>query len=237
MKIHFIQHEIYEAPGAYLVWAENNGHQVRFSKVFANDRLPFNIDDIDMLIIMGGPQSPDTTMDECTYFNAEAEMAVIRKCIEAGKTVIGVCLGAQLIGQSLGAAYQQSPEKEIGNFPITLTQDGVSDNYINHFPQTVTVGHWHNDMPGLTSGSKILASSIGCPRQIIKYQDNVYGFQCHMELTTELVTLLIDHEIGLEEKSLQYNFIQAPVDIIKYDYSEMNQNLYTFLDKLAKAAL
>lgn len=232
MNIHFIQHEVFEAPGAYLIWAENNNHSIQFSKVYEYVPLPDSIDNIDCLIVMGGPQSPDTTTDECPYYNAPAEMALIKKCIDAGKIVIGVCLGAQLIGQALGAAYAHSPEKEIGNFPIELTAEGLLDQNINHFRIPLTVGHWHNDMPGLTTDSKVLAKSNGCTRQIIKYGENIYGFQCHMELTTEVARLLIHHEANLDEDSRLYKFVQSPADILDYDYTEMNESLYAFLNKI-----
>jgi GMP synthase-like glutamine amidotransferase len=52
-------------------------------------------------------------------------------------------------------------------------------------------------MPGLTAKSKVLAASLGCPRQFIAYNDWGYGFQCNLELTPELLELLIanDEEI------------------------------------------
>lgn len=233
MNIHFIQHEIFEAPGAYLNWAEERNYKISFSKVYENEPLPDSADLIDMLIVMGGPQSPDTTTAECPHFDAAAEMALIQKCINKGKAVVGVCLGSQLIGQALGAKFNHSPEKEIGVFPITLTEEGKKDDKINHFGNSLNVGHWHNDMPGLTTESNVLAFSEGCPVQIVSYSNLVYGFQCHMELTTEVVSLLIESEDDLAAKSKKYKFVQHPDFILSYDYSEMNAKLFQFLDKLA----
>lgn len=235
MNIHFIQHETFEAPGAYLNWAKDRNYKISFSKVYQNDPLPDSADFIDLLIVMGGPQSPDTTTEECAHFNADAEMALIQKCISAKKTVVGVCLGSQLIGQALGAKFNHSPEKEIGVFPITLTEEGKKDDKLNHFGSLLNVGHWHNDMPGLTKESKILAFSEGCPVQIVSYSNLVYGFQCHMELTTEVVSLLIESEDDLVSKSKKYKFVQNPETILSYDFSEMNAKLFEFLDKLVSA--
>ncbi|MCR4031099.1 MULTISPECIES: type 1 glutamine amidotransferase [Flavobacterium] len=235
MNIHFIQHETYEAPGAYLNWAESRNYKTTFSKVYKNEVLPDSTDSIDMLIVMGGPQSPNTTLEECPHFNAEAEIALIQKCITAGKAVIGVCLGSQLIGQALGSNFGHSPEKEIGVFPITLTEDGIKDEKINHFGSILNVGHWHNDMPGLTKESKVLAFSEGCPIQIVSYSNLVYGFQCHMELTTEVVSLLIESETDLLTKSKKHRFVQNPEEILSFDYNEMNKKLFQFLDKLVLA--
>ena len=59
MKVHFVLHETFEVPGAYLKWAQERGHQVTTTKVYENEILPESVDEIDFLIVMGGPQSPD----------------------------------------------------------------------------------------------------------------------------------------------------------------------------------
>ena len=97
---------------------------------------------------MGGPQSPATSLAECPYFDSKKEQAFIASMITANKVVLGVCLGSQLIGEALGAAYQPSPEKEIGKFAITLTDAGLNHPLFSHFGSELNVGHWHNDMPG-----------------------------------------------------------------------------------------
>ncbi|MBO1582517.1 type 1 glutamine amidotransferase [Bacillus sp. XF8] len=232
MRIHFIIHEVFEGPGAFLTWAEMNGHVVSYSRVYEEEQLPYNIEDIDLLIVLGGPQDPSTTKEMCPHFDAAAEISVIKKCIEANKAIIGVCLGAQLIGEALGASYEHSPEKEVGTFPITLTEEGKTNELFSHFATTSTVGHWHNDMPGLTKNSKILAFSEGCPRQIVEYSELVYGFQCHMEFTPELIELLIQHSEQELEKYKENRFVQSPEQLRKNDYTTMNNQLYTFLDKL-----
>lgn len=234
MNIHFIQHEAFEAPGAYLDWAMSRGYHTTFSKVYANQSLPDTIDHIDVLIILGGPQDPSTTKEECSHFDAKAEINLIREAINAQKAVVGICLGSQLIGEALGASYDFSPEKEIGVFPIELTEDGLKDKKIVHFGEFLSVGHWHNDMPGLTTQCKILAKSEGCPRQIVAYSDLVYGFQCHLELTTEVVEMLIDSDPELVLKSSRYKFVQNPEEIRSFDYRDMNDKLFTFLDQLVK---
>lgn len=232
MHIHFIIHEIFEGPGAFLTWAETNGHEVSYSRVYEQEQLPDKIDGIDLLIILGGPQDPNTTKEMCQHFDSAAEISVIKKCIEANKAVVGVCLGAQLIGEALGASYENSPEKEIGAFPITLTNEGRKNELLSHLNTTSTVGHWHNDMPGLTDESKILAFSEGCPRQIVEYSDLVYGFQCHMEFTKELIELLIQHSKQELDNHQNNRFVQSPEQLRKNDYTSMNNQLYSFLSKL-----
>jgi GMP synthase (glutamine-hydrolysing) len=232
MHIHFVQHETFEAPGAILKWANERNYTITFSKVYVHDALPDTVENIDLLVVMGGPQSPQTTKEECPHFDAQAEIALIQKCIQTRKAVVGVCLGSQLIGEALGAKVEHSPEKEIGVFPIQLTEDGLKDEKVAHFGSSLQVGHWHSDMPGLTADSKILATSIGCPRQIVAYSNLVYGFQCHMELTPDVVELLIAEEENFLTNNTAYRFVQKPDKIRSYDFTEMNDKLFRFLDKL-----
>jgi len=234
MHVHFIIHESFEAPGAYEHWATSHGHEVSFSRVYEGDALPASVEDIDFLIVMGGPQDPATTTAECPHFDAKAEQRVIAAAVSAGKAVIGICLGSQLIGEALGATFSHSPEKEIGKFPITLTEAGKQHELFTHFGNTLDVGHWHNDMPGLTPDAIVIAHSEGCPRQIVAYSDLVYGFQCHMELTPEVVELLIANSEKDLSRAAEYRFVHTPAELRAHDYREMNQALFIFLNKLAE---
>ena len=233
MHIHFIIHEHFEAPGAYEIWGKNRGCSMSYSRVYQGDPLPEDLQSTDLLIIMGGPQSPTTTLQECPWFDAQAEIRLIGRAIEAGKTVIGVCLGSQLIGEALGAAFCHSPEKEIGKFPVRLTDAGKANPLFEDFGHELNVGHWHNDMPGLTPQAKVLAYSEGCPRQIVQYGERVYGFQCHMELTPEVVELLIEHSQNDLRRAAEFRFVETAEKLRSHDYREMNQVLFSFLDKLA----
>ncbi|OTA21768.1 glutamine amidotransferase [Xenorhabdus beddingii] len=237
MRVHFVVHEYFEAPGAYEDWANKRGYQTTFSRVYQGDKLPDTVEDFDFLIVMGGPQSPDTTIAECAHFDSEAEKQLIVKSVASNKAVVGICLGAQLTGVALGAPFEHSPEKEIGKYPITLTTEGAKNDKFTHFGETLEVGHWHNDMPGLTPDAKIIAFSEGCPRQIIEYSDIVYGFQCHMELTQDVVELLIKHSKKDLNEAAEYKFVQTPDILRSHDYSEMNNYLFVFLDKLTAAYL
>ncbi|EKQ7998084.1 type 1 glutamine amidotransferase [Raoultella ornithinolytica] len=226
MHIHFIVHEHFESPGACLHWAQDRGYTIGWSRVYAGDPLPANADGFDMLVVLGGPQSPRTTLAECAYFDTHAEQNLIAQAIAAGRIVIGICLGSQLIGEALGAPVMQSPEKEIGHYPVTLSVEGLRDPNIAHFGPALVVGHWHNDMPGMTPTATVLAASEGCPRQIVKYGDRVYGFQCHMEFDAEVIERLITHS---QEELEAARSVQ---EMRSWDYREMNQKLWTFLDNL-----
>lgn len=133
MHVHFVVHESFEAPGAYESWIRDRGYTCSYSRVYAYEPLPQSVEGIDLLVVFGGPQSPETIADECAHFDAAAERALISKCVAAGKAVVGICLGSQLIGEALSAKHGKSPEKAIGTFPIILTAAGKASGKFADF--------------------------------------------------------------------------------------------------------
>lgn len=232
MHVHFVIHESYEGPGAFSQWVELKGFQQTSTRLYLSETLPRNLD-FDLLVLLGGPQSPATSKDECAHFDVDAEKNMIVRCISAGKAIIGVCLGAQLIGEALGTKFQHSPEKEIGYFPIELTADGKNDPLLKHFDNTELVGHWHNDMPGLQPSFKVLAESQGCPRQIVKFMNLVYGFQCHLEFTKQSVVELVESAFEPQHVGIK-QWVQDKDAILNRDTKRMNELLFVFLDNLVE---
>ena len=234
MRVHFILHETFEVPGAYLKWALERGHQITSTKVYEKEPLPETIDGIDFLIVMGGPQSPDEDRENFSYYDPKDELAFMKEAIATDIYIVGVCLGAQLLSVAYGAKYEHSPEREIGVYPVTLTMQGLTDPHVSLFGETIETGHWHGDMPGLTDEAVVLATSQGCPRQIIRFSPKHYAFQAHLEFDLEAVELLITADGGeqLREQSEKFTFVQTPEELRGNDYSEMNAKLYAFLDSL-----
>ena len=233
MRIHIVMHESFESPAAILTWAETNAHEVTFTRLFLKDPLPEQDAAFDFLVVMGGPQSPATTLEECAHFDARREIDFIKLAIAQNKIVLGVCLGAQLIGEALGASFEHSPNREIGVFELTLTEFGKKDPIFSTFPDRFLVGHWHGDMPGLTEDCEVLAVSAGCPRQIVRYTPRVYGFQCHFEFTAEAVEGMIENCADELESYHDLPYIQSALSLRSNRYDEMNHHLFRFLDKLA----
>jgi GMP synthase (glutamine-hydrolysing) len=236
MNIHFLIHESFEAPGAIETWAKDRGHNITYTRFYQNDSLPQNIDNIDYLIVMGGPQSPATSESECPHFHAKAEIEFIRQAITKDKLLLGVCLGAQLIGEALGAKFDHSPNREIGVFDLTLTEEAKNDPIFSNFPQVFPVGHWHGDMPGLTPTSTILATSAGCPRQVVRYSPKNYGFQCHFEFTPESIEGMIQNSTAELEQYKDLPYIQNAETLRSHDYTEINNKLFKFLDYMETLA-
>ncbi len=226
MKIQYILHADFETPGAIRQWAFRNQHVEKFCRPFTGEFLP-DPTAFDLLVLMGGPQSP-LAIEEAPYLSDEIQL--IQKSFALGIPILGFCLGAQLIGEAFGAKTERSPHKEVGVFPIQLTEEARFDPLLKSLPSSFQVVHWHNDMPGLTKDAKILAFSQGCPRQIVRYKTNVYGFQCHPEPTK--------HDIETMMKSCPNDlipsgkFVQTKLQFLANDFSSINNTIIRILDNL-----
>lgn len=192
MRIHCIQHAAFEGPGSIGSWIERHHHTLTTTHTNLGEALP-DVDAFDMLIVMGGPQSPLET-DRYPYLTAEINL--IKAAIKANKKIFGICLGAQLIAEAYGARTQHSPHKEIGAYPITMLPAAASDPLFKQFPKEFLVVHWHNDMPGIPKGAVLLAKSEGCPQQAVRFSERVYGVQFHFEQTLGTIKGMIENCAG-----------------------------------------
>lgn len=238
LHVHFIQQEESVGPGEYLNWARSKNARITYTRCWLYERLPGEDEELpDILIVLGGPQSPASTKEEYPYYDAPAQISFIQKCAEAGKAVVGSCLGAQLVGEAMGAEYEHSPEREIGSVMLRLTNEGRSDPVLSGLPDEFPASQWHNDMPGLGKRGTVLAESEGCPRQIVRYGYLIYGLQCHMEFTHDLIVSVMEAEGTGDflDKSRKYRFVQSTEEILSFDTAEMNRQLSGIMDRLAEA--
>jgi len=224
MKIQIILHSSFGPAGVIQNWVSSNGHNLIEVYPCRGGKL-LEQDEFDVLIIKGGPQSP-LDLERSPYLKDEIDY--IAQTIKASKKVLGFCLGAQLIGEALGARTERSPFKEIGMWPIELTDAGHDDRLFKRFPSMFNVLHWHRDMPGVPQGATILASSPGCPRQIIRFNEQVYGFQCHPEMTLSVIRRLAEHcAADLNDGK----FVQSRDVLLQHDLTDMHEKAFCILDR------
>jgi GMP synthase-like glutamine amidotransferase len=225
--IHWFQHVPFEGLGTIERWLTARGCRPSVTRFHAGDPLPA-INAIDWLIVMGGPMGVN---DQDRYLWLKDEITCIGKAIASGKTVLGICLGAQLIASALGARVYPNGQKEIGWFPVTLTERGRRSPLLKGFPPEWSAFHWHGDTFDLPPGSEPLIASVACPHQAFSHGDRVIGLQCHLEVTPVGVAALIEH-CGHELVPAPYiqpaGQLQAPSD--RFDV--INRRMDSLLDHL-----
>lgn len=82
MRIRIIQNEDWLDGGCIVPWAKSNGHELVYTKLYKYEQVPAGID-TDALFLMGGPQNPGTTMEECPYYDTTKIKALIKKYVDA----------------------------------------------------------------------------------------------------------------------------------------------------------
>ena len=184
MKLHYLQHVPFEGLGIIEDWAIARGAAITVTQLFHNEPLP-DMDTFDWLVVMGGSMG---IHDHAEHPWLVAEKEFIQQAIAAEKTVVGICLGAQLIADGLGAKVYPGPQKEIGWFPIQRSA-GAPDL----LPEDAVVFHWHGDTFDLPDGATRLASSAACRNQGFVYNDRVVALQFHMETTPAGMEALIEN--------------------------------------------
>ena len=184
IRIHCFMHVHFEGPGYIKTWAEQHGHQLSFTRFYENDALP-EISTFDWLIVMGGPMG---VYDQQQYSWLIQELEAIKKAIHAGKTVVGICLGSQLIAYALGAKVYPNKVKEIGWFPVSKTERGKKHEIINDIPDHFTTFHWHGDTFDMPEGAIHLLETTVCKNQAFIYKEKVLGLQFHLEVTPQTIS-------------------------------------------------
>lgn len=229
LRVHCFQHISFEGPGNIKEWCIENGHALTSTQFYKDATLP-SMQEIDWLIIMGGPMG---AYDEKKYHWLAAEKKFIKEAIAAGKTIIGICLGAQLLAEISGAKVYPNTHKEIGWFPVELSLEAMQNKLFAGINSSITVFHWHGDTFDLPENAVHLAHSKACRNQAFIYNENILGIQFHLEMTKDSLKEMIKngkHELVKEK------FIQTEEEIKSQEkFIENNkQILFTILNRLAQ---
>lgn len=229
MKIHYLQHVPFEGLGSIEPWARQHQHTLSVTRLYQNDPWPL-LEDFDWLIVMGGPMN---IYEESQYPWLIEEKQFIKQAIAQNKTVIGICLGSQLIADILGSPVYSGKYKEIGWFPIELTTDAINSELFKTFSPQLTVFHWHGDTFDLPPGATRLAYSEACQNQAFLYGNKVLGLQFHLESTPASVTQMLKH---CSDELVEGKYIQTSADLLASDqyFMTINNVMNTILERLAQ---
>lgn len=208
MRAHVLQHVPFEGLGSIEPWLDAAGYQITATKFFTSNRLP-DPAQVDLLIIMGGPMSVN---DADRYPWLAEEKLFIRQTIEAGKAVLGICLGAQLIAHAMGGVVYANRQKEIGWFTVTGVAQPTTAGFA--FPPAALAFHWHGETFDLPAGARHLARSTACENQAFQLGRSVIGLQFHLETTPASAKELVEH---CRAELVPAEFIQAEAVILAPD--------------------
>lgn len=235
MNVHYFQHVSFEGPGYIATWLSEQGHNITATFFFEEHYQLPDLSAIDALIVMGGPMS---VYDDHLYPWLQEEKAFIEDAMQAGKKVLGICLGAQLTALCLGAFVPTALQKEIGWYNVQVAPEAIkaAPHISALLAEQPVVFHWHGDKFDIPYGGYELAFSAANSNQGFVFKDHVLGLQFHLELTTDNLDQMLEH--GRHEL-LEGTYIQ-PEETIRasaYLIADNNKLMGNILDCFFKGTL
>ena len=184
-RVNVIRHLAFEDLASFASVLQVHGYQINYIEAadFAlvpDDMLQLDALSDELLIILGGPISVN---DKAMFPFIDAELSLLKKRIAADKPTLGVCLGAQLIASALGADIYPGNEKEIGWYPLNITEAGKHSALRYLGAEHCSMLHWHGETFDLPDDAVLLASSALYQNQAFSYGENILALQFHPEIT------------------------------------------------------
>lgn len=183
-----IQHVAMEGPARVAELCAERGIAVEIRYVYEGDPVPGVVAEDQGLIVMGGGMGVGD-LDDVRYPFLRSEVALISSALAAGRPLLGICLGAQLLAHAAGARVyphvvmkdgQAVRVREVGWGPVTFTgQPGEA--VLAGLGAEEMVLHWHGDTFDLPAGAVHLASTPVCSQQAFRLGTRAYGLQFHVE--------------------------------------------------------
>jgi len=226
MRITCLQHMAIEAPARIADWAQARGHVLDTRHVYQGAPLPAPTE-FEMLLVMGGAMG---VYDSDQHPWMTPEIALVRRAIDAGRRVLGICLGSQILAAALDAPVYPHSEKEIGWFPVRERPGSAGTALEGLIGESKLVLHWHGDTFDLPAGAALLASSEATVNQAFSYGPRVLGLQFHLELGPAHVRTFVQRLAGELDGS---RWVQTAEEILAAGeaFAATEAALYTLLDR------
>ncbi|NMB86404.1 MAG: GMP synthase (glutamine-hydrolyzing) subunit A [Methanosaeta sp. PtaB.Bin018] len=228
MRIHYLQHVPFEDLANILAWATARGHELSRTLLFQGEPLP-EMTEFDWLIVMGGPMN---IYEHEKYPWLIQEKDFIRKAIANDKIVLGICLGAQLMADVLGGKVRKNEQREIGWFPVKLTEAGRASRIFGVLPERFMALHWHSDTFEIPPGAARTAESQACRNQAFEIGKAI-GLQFHLESSMDSIDHLI---INCADELTDGRHVQKPKELLAHldRFPDLRGLMEVFLDNMEK---
>jgi GMP synthase (glutamine-hydrolysing) len=177
MRIAILQNNSDDGPAYFGTWLTQHGVDFDVFNFDAGEWPPATLTNYAGLALLGGPMSVNDDLP-----SLRMSEVLIRDARDAGKPVIGHCLGGQLIASALGATVAVADSPEIGWSKIKLSDSAAARDWFGEFVSTERETlQWHYDAFSLPEGAMSLAGNDVCPVQAFAVH-NMLAMQFHIEI-------------------------------------------------------
>lgn len=207
---------------------KERGMRVRYINYDRDPGAQPSVDRYNGLIVLGGHMG---VYEADIYSHIKTEMLLIEKALAKGIPVLGICLGAQMVAQALGAHVRKHTEREMGWYDVHLTDAGKHDPLFTHFRKSEKIFQMHGDTFDIPKSAEHLAYSDICKGQAFRYGHNVYGMQFHLEVDKPMIDRWLTNPRNIadfESTKRQCSPANIKAGIDKYLEHSMNLSRATF---------
>jgi GMP synthase (glutamine-hydrolysing) len=147
------------------------------------DEMPADHARYDGVLVMGGAMD---AFDDENYPQFWPVIRLLRGFHAAGKPILGVCLGAQLVARVFDKPVYRHHELELGFTEVHVTDAGAASPLLAGMARKQWVMEWHQDTFDLPEGAELLITGKRCRNQAFRI-GNAYAFQFHFEVTRPMI--------------------------------------------------
>ena len=219
-----LQHVPHEGPGRIVPVFRDFGIPTDVRHLYKGDEVPSDLDDIRVLIVLGGPMGV-ADIPSGKYPFLQQELDLLKRMVATDRPVLGICLGAQLLAHAAGAKVYPNakpgatpndpptPVPEFGWGPVNFPFPGGTEPIVAGLHDGSMMFHWHFDTfdlpklpppppppagappgPPPPTGNALLSSSKLCKNQAFRFKNRLFGFQYHFELTERGIGAILDND-------------------------------------------
>lgn len=188
VKVAILQHVAPEGPGLVADALRAEGVALETCRVDEGAPVPREVAPYAGLVVMGGPMS---AYDADRLVHLRDELRLIEAFLRAGRPILGVCLGSQLLAAALGARVRPGAQKEIGWIPVELEPAHEADALLAGAPARLTPLQWHGDVFDLPRGATRLARSALTENQAFRHGEDAWGLLFHLEATADQLSRMV----------------------------------------------
>ncbi|MGF6175947.1 type 1 glutamine amidotransferase [Ensifer sp. 4252] len=158
--------------------------EIEVRRAYAGDPVPAGPDGYDALVVLGGEQS---ALDDEAFPYLPQLATLMRRFGDSERSVLGICLGSQLLARAYGAKNLLGEAKEFGWHDVRVRAEGQSDPVLASVGESFPIFQWHGDTFTLPAGAMHLAENDVTRHQAFRIGRAAYGTQFHFEADTDLV--------------------------------------------------
>lgn len=226
MRIHCLLHSALGGDIHLPEWAARRGHSWVETLVPETGGLP-RPDDADCLVVLGGPMS---AWQERRYPWLTAEKRTIESFLDAGRPVLGICLGAQMLADILGARTYRGALPEVGWHRVRATRESRAHPLASLLPEEIETFLWHGDSFDIPNGALRIARSDAFENQGFLW-GSVMALQFHLEVRPDWVRRLVERDA---DQLVETGFVQSRSRVLGQRdevYRENNALMDKLLDR------